>query len=741
MNTAVLLIFTFLSACGNGGSILPAADPTATLAKPAVYVTRAPEPISALDQFTQAWQIGNYEGMYALLSIQSQNALALEDFAARYRDAMNALTLRELKIDLFTPVQNTDTAQIPFRVTYNTNVIDDLVRDMTAALILEHGNWRIVWDDGLILPELKGGNRLSMDFESVTRGSIYDVDGDVIAGNDNIVAFGIVPGELNPDSEGYVLNTLYELTGTRPNNIRELYELAGPDWYVPVGEARASDVQKRINSLSALNGVVMSPYSARYYDRNGIASQSVGYVAPIPAEEAQVYQRQGYPGDARVGQSGIEQWGEDFLAGKAGGTLYVIDPNGVVLGTLGSSQPAPSSSIYLTINSDYQFLAEQALIGLRGAAVVLERDTGKVLALASSPDFDPNLFDPNNSNSGWALGNLINDEDRPLVNRATQGTYPLGSVFKVITFSAALESGAFAPETTFECQYEWNGLNDRTRYDWTYERFLKDGKQQPSGELTLAEGLMRSCNPFFWQIGLELYNSGRVTAVADMARGFGLGQATGIDAVPEAEGTIQNPETVFVAVNEAIGQDPVLVTPLQVARFTAAIGNGGTLYRPQIVDRVIDSTGIATPIFKPEAQGVLPINPTNLKALQDAMLQVVENPRGTASHRFRNFSIPVHGKTGTAESGIPELPHAWFAGYTDAQIEGVPDIAIAVIVENKGEGSEYGAPVFRRLVELYFFGKPQVLYWWESDFNITRTPTPSPTITPFGFETSPTPSE
>jgi penicillin-binding protein 2 len=356
--------------------------------------------------------------------------------------------------------------------------------------------------------------------------------------------------------------------------------------------------------------------------------------------------------------------------------------------------------------------------------------------MASSPKYDPNLFDPNNTNSGYALGTLLNDPNTPMLDRAVQGQYPLGSVFKVITFSAALESGTYTPETPFSCGYEFTELPDRTLYDWTWEhlqtelRVSPEGPfTQPSGNLDLTGGLMRSCNPYFWHIGLDLYNQGRVTAIADMARGFGLGSPTGIGQVDEASGAIVNPPSLLDAVNQAIGQGDVLVTPLQVANFMAAIGNGGTLYRPQIVEKITDSSGVATATFKPEARGVLPMKPETLAALRAAMLAVIRNKRGTAYQRFTNLSVPVYGKTGTAESNTG-TPHAWFAGYTDAQNPDMPDIAIAVIAENAGEGSIIAAPIFKRIVETYFTGQPQSPYSWESNIGITRTPTSPVTPTP-----------
>ena len=244
---------------------------------------------------------------------------------------------------------------------------------------------------------------------------------------------------------------------------------------------------------------------------------------------------------------------------------------------------------------------------------------------------------------------------------------------------------------------------------------------------------MRSCNPFFWDIGYTLFQNNRKDDIARMARAFGLGQPTGIEQVEEESGQIIDPPTVIDVVNQAIGQGEVQVTPLQVARFMAALGNGGTLYRPQLVEKIQNIEGEPTVLFEPEAQGTLMVTPERLQVIQDAMIAVVSDERGTANFRLRGLQIPVAGKTGTAESGSGE-PHAWFAGYTLAsESTGLPDIAIAVVLENAGEGSDYAAPVFKRIVETYYFGRPQTLYWFESNFGVTETPTPFggiPTETP-----------
>jgi penicillin-binding protein 2 len=421
----------------------------------------------------------------------------------------------------------------------------------------------------------------------------------------------------------------------------------------------------------------------------------------------------------------LERWGEDFLSGKRGGALRVISPQGEIVTKLGESQPQASQAIYTTLDKDFQLATQQALEGFRGAVVVLERDTGRVLAMASSPGFDPNAFEPLNFNYYTLLNELFANPDNPQLNRATQGVYPLGSLFKIITMAAALEKGGYTADSSLQCGYFFEELEGVTLHDWTYDHYQNDGKTIPSGLLTLPQGLIRSCNPWFWHIGLDLFNRGMTKAVADMARGFGLGSPTGIEGVDEQTGNIPEPESQIDSTNLAIGQGGTQVTPLQVANFIAAIGNGGTLYRPQVIERIVSPEGGESDEFKPEKIGELPIGKENLAIIQDAMVGVITstNPYGTAWHRFTGLDIPVAGKTGTAESGSGE-PHAWFGGYTFAEKPDRPDIAIAVVVENIGEGSDYAAPIFRRVVESYFYGQPAKVYPWESSFYVTQTPSP-----------------
>jgi len=741
----ILAILAFLSACSSGGGtgLFPPNATDTSLPPPPVTIESAPSADAALSAYLDAFKADDYNAMYAMLSKIAQDSIKLEDFALRNRDAINTMSAGMFDYQILSSLVNPYSSEVSFHITYHTALVGDIDRDMVAKFALENNAWKLNWDAGLILPELTGGNVLRMDYSIPSRGNIYDRDGDVLAAQSDAYAFSIIPGNVTEESQGTLLAEVRNLCGNSIEALADQIFNTPPQFPIPLCEASADEAD-RILSINP-SGLEWTPYNSRYYFEQGVGSNVVGYTSFISEENLDEYRRRGYQGSEVIGASGIEAWAEDYLAGQHGGALYVINPaDSSIVTRVGESAPKAADSVYLTIDRDLQKNAQRAIVGFTGAVVVLERDTGRVLAMATSPGFDSNMFSAGNPNAGALYAALNERFDSPLLNRAAQGQYPLGSVFKIITMAAGMESGLYTKDTPFDCQYNWTKLPDRVRHDWTYQHCqdrLAAGKEcntsdsTPSGLLTLPEGLMRSCNPFFWDIGYTLYQNDRSNDIANMARAFGLGKVTGIGQIEENAGQINDPNDDPVeVVNQAIGQGTVQVTPLQVARFMAALGNGGTLFRPQLVEKIEPvEGGDPLTVFKPEAQGTLPIQPFRMETIKEAMIAVVQDSRGTANFRLRGLSIPVAGKTGTAESGSG-LPHAWFAGYTlAADSTGLPDIAIAVVLENQGEGSDWAAPVFKRIVESYYLGGPQTLYWFESNFGVTETPTPFggiPTETP-----------
>ena len=737
----LLLAAALLSACNTAVKPTPspistpeiAATPSLTATRPPTITPKPrPDVRTQAEAFLSAWKADDYPAMYALLSAESQAALSLQALTDHMRGVAIEAALESIEYEILSVEETPPQAIARYKVTFHSNLVPDFVDDTSMTLLLEGDEWRVKWEDTIVMSLLSGANYLSMNRDDYTpaRGVIYDRDGDVMVGDADIYAVGLDMFTYDPGYSEAVITTLARLSGDPAQNVQARIDsaLLNAVQYMSFGEYPARRASAFENRMNGLPGMTWNTYISRFYFGSpyfGVAPHIIGYVGQMDAAQVDAYRRLGFRKDELIGQSGLEKWAQDYLLGKRGGALYVRDADYQIIKTLSESPAVPSQNITTTMQMDFQIAVQNALSGLPGAAVVLERDTGRVLALASSPTFNPNGFNPLSINSFTELSELSNPL-RPLYNRATQGQYPLGSVFKIVSMAAALESGLFTAQSTYECGYFFTDVPGVRKQDWTYEHFLEDGETKPSGLLTLPEGLIRSCNPWFYHIGQVLYEAGQTHAISDMARSFGLGSLTGIQGVDELPGNVPDPASIEDALDLATGQSQLQVTPLQVASFVAAVGNGGTLYTPQVIERIAPPNGEPSMVFAPQVRGTLPVKPENLKIIQDAMLGVVtsRDPYGTAEVVFRGLRYPVHGKTGTAQTGVS--PHAWFAAYTDLGGTSLPDIALAVIVENGGEGSEWAAPVARRIIELYFMGRPGRLYPWEENYGVWATPEPPP---------------
>jgi penicillin-binding protein 2 len=721
-----------LAACGTSAPSSP--TPPEELPDPLVLTDSAPDPEAAARNFLEAWKVRDYATMYDMLSPLTQDSITPEAFAQRYDDIWRSAALIGLDYEIVSSfILNPRQSQVRLQTALHSLAAGDINRDLQMDLTLVDDAWTVAWSDGLILPELENGRNLFLDVVTPTRANIYDRNGLALAADSTAVALWIVPNQIgDEDAELDMLSTIRRLMGYPSNDsIQFRYDhIRNTDFRINLGEVPLEAFQQVQGILSGVGGVQWGTYDTRLYFDGGLAPHAVGYISWIQEEDLQDYLLSGYQGDEFVGQIGLEYWYEEALRGRPGGTLYTTDAAGRPDTVIASQESEPPFAVYTTLDRELQRHVQQALedSGLTGAVIVLERDTGAVLAMASTPDFNPNLFDTNNPNSASGLTELFQVPNDPLFNRTTVGAYPPGSVFKTITMAAALESGFYEAETIYNCGLEFKELPGITLYDWRYEKELP-----AQGEITLEQALERSCNPYFFHIGLDLHNRGLETAISDMAKGFGLGALTGIE-VGEQEGLVPDPETKLALFDDeweqrdsvmlAIGQSFLQVTPIQLARMVAAIGNGGTLYQPQIINRVQSAEGEVLSQFEPIVQGKLPVSPENLEVIQEAMVGVIRDPRGTARSVFLGLGLDMAGKTGTAQTGDFTDPHALFAAYTFEEREDIPDIAVVVVLEFQGEGSEWAAPVARRVIESHFLGRPIKLYPWEARIRIPATPEP-----------------
>jgi penicillin-binding protein 2 len=660
--------------------------------------------------------------MYALLSPRSRGGLEAEAFAGRYRSALTTASVLTVTTSLQSTLRENDRAAAAFHVTLETALFGTLSADATMSLALTGRAWGVEWDPGLIWPQLTGDKYFRTAYSIPIRANIYDTNGLGLATQGTIVTLGVIPDDI--EDEQALLQALSAITGLSSDAIRERYASANPAWKVPIADISAEVSVEQNDLLASLPGLYREEKTGRMYPRGEAAPHVVGWVAPVPAEDLTAYRSRGYRGDEMVGVAGLEAWGEEILAGQHGGTLAIVTSTGEEVTQLRQREAAPGRSIYATLDRDLQEKAQQILGGRKGSIVVLDVPTGAIRAMVSGPGFDPNIFVGPTREADRSR--VLADPRHPLVNRALQGTYPTGSVFKIVTISAGMEEAGMDPaQSTFNCPGYWDGLGRAARkYCW---------KEDGHGQIVLQDGLSASCNVVFYNVGKALHELDP-GALSRFGHQFGLGAATGVEGLFEEDGLMPDPAWKQEAlgelwypgdtVNLAIGQGYLRVTPLQVARMMAAVANGGTLYRPFVVERIEAGADQSEQVTEPEVVGTLPVSPEHLAALQAGLLGATTKSIGTASHRFSGLDMPVAGKTGTAEAGARDAePHSWFAAYAPADD---PEIALVVLAENAGEGSTVAAPLARQVIEAYF-GLPLTDLPPEAEEGYEPpTPTPEP---------------
>jgi penicillin-binding protein 2 len=463
-----------------------------------------------------------------------------------------------------------------------------------------------------------------------------------------------------------------------------------------------------------LPGVTVDPEPKRFYVRGTGAAHLLGYIGEVSAGELADESSRGdlAPGDL-VGKSGLERSMDRILRGKPGGHQVEVSATGQVVKVMQSVPAEPGLNLFLTIDHDLQAKAETLMHGLTGAVVAMTPSTGEVLALVSSPAFNPNDFVGGLDTAIWE--EMLLNPHGPLENRAIKGEYPPASTYKIVTAIAGLEEGVIDEETEVFCPgyYEFGN------------RVFRCWKRGGHGTVNVVSAISRSCDVFFYQVGEKL----GVDRMARYALGSGLGRATGIQLEREADGLIPTSSWKMArfglpwAEGEnlpiAIGQGYNLTTPLQMACLISAVGNNGRIPSPTIVQRIEDAHGqvqASSPGSAPDAEArMLPVSQKTLDLVREGLWRVVQGPKGTA-RGSKIEGIEFCGKTGTGqvigrERGeenqdvdLPAhlMPHAWFVAYAPAES---PRIAVAVIVENGEHGSSTAAPIARELIRMHMLPK------------------------------------
>ncbi len=547
-------------------------------------------------------------------------------------------------------------------------------------------------------------NRISLIRMRAPRGIVYDRHGNVLVTNRPSFSVSLDLDAVR-DPEVTVAAVATALGLDRAELARKVRAVEPFRRFEPV-RVKDDVSREEVAALESLRyehpGVLIEVEPRRSYPHGTLASHVLGYVGQISPAELKNRAELGYRLGDHIGKMGIEKELDAELKGRDGFQQMEVDSLGRAVKVLSSIPAVPGHSVTLTLDLALQQAAEEALAGRAGAVVAVDPRDGSVLAAASGPPIDPNLFSHGLNQQEWEA--LTHDELRPLQNRITQAQYPPGSVFKIVTAIAALESGAVTPATSFYCR-------GALRYG---NRDFRCWKRGGHGEVSLHRGLVESCDVYFYQVGLKA----GIDEIARVAREFGLGAATGLDIGSEASGLIPDsawkrrvrgePWYSGETLSAAIGQGYDLVTPLQAALLAAAVASGGTVRQPHLIRRVVDGAGVVVRAEASAAGERQPrLKPGTLAAVRAALWGVVNEPGGTAA-AARVPGLWVAGKTGTAQ--VVRMPgkgerqsaaakaigdHAWFVCFAP---DGTGQVAIAAIVEHAGHGGSESAPIARRLL-------------------------------------------
>jgi penicillin-binding protein 2 len=556
-------------------------------------------------------------------------------------------------------------------------------------------------------------NRIRIRETPADRGMLLDRKGRILAHNRPSFEALLVPEDLKGNPE--VLARVKDMLKLDPDDIQQ--KIKSAKWRPPFKPLKIkSDIDWQELALLESNrvylpGLLVDVRSTRAYNFGDLASHLIGYIGEIDENELKQTKSPPYRMGATVGKYGVEYEWEDVLRGVDGGRQVEVDATGREIKPLQSVEPFPGNNLVLTIDLDVQQAAEAAFQDKNGVCVAMDIKTGRILAMVSKPSFDPALFAGNVSAQDWK--SLTENPHHPLQNKGIQGQYPPGSVFKIVTAIAGLESKIITPNTRFTCSGAYFYGN----------RYFRCFKREGHGSLDLHQAIVQSCDIYFYQLGLKVGPD----RIAKYAHELGLGKKTDIPLPHERAGIIPSsswklkhlgaPWYSGETLSMAVGQGYVATTPIQLLRLMSAVANGGKMYLPQVVEKVTNLQGATLKQFPPVEAGKANITEETLQFIREALRGVVNEPHGTGGGAAIK-GVDVSGKTGTAQvvrmaqdfkrGDMNRMPanlrdHAWFVAFAPFVD---PQIAVAVLVEHGGFGGAVSAPIAKKVIETYLGREP-----------------------------------
>jgi penicillin-binding protein 2 len=570
---------------------------------------------------------------------------------------------------------------------------------LSAFLVVIGQLWYLQVLEGGRFLDASDKNRIRIRPVAAPRGILFDRHGVPLVDNRPAFTLSLIPRELDrdPARRQVALARVAALLGIPYRDLEDSVARVSPDSFLPVRVRRGltlDDVAKVEEWKLELPGVIVEVEPQRTYPSSRFAAHLLGYVRE--ANEEQLKGGKHRRGDM-VGQTGLERLLDEYLRGRDGGESIEVDAMGRPVRLVEQTEPHPGAQVVTTLDRRVQEAAEQALDGKAGAIVVMDPRNGDILAMASAPAYPIDRFTGTIDREAWLA--VVRDPEHPMLNRALQTQYAPGSVFKIVVTAAGLQEGTLTPLDRVHCGGEFHlGA-------WTF----KDWKEGGHGGVDLHRAMAQSCNVFFYQAGLKI----GAPTITKYASAFGFGRPTGVDLQSEKPGFLPRPRIrrgreIWQGgdtVNMSIGQGALLVTPIQVARFMAAVANGGVLWKPRLVQRV-ERADVGTVYSDPgQVMGHVELSPIVWAFLRQSLWAVV-NEGGTGA-AARIPGLDIAGKTGTAQmiansKASRGEDHAWFAAFAPAK---EPEVVVVVLVERGGKGGQVAAPIAKKILNAIFLEK------------------------------------
>lgn len=651
---------------------------------------KEPNPKDIFQAYVQAWENNDFSSMYQYLCVESKKAISEKDFVQKYTGIYQGIKAKNIRIETDYPKTLKPDKEgiliVPFTVTIDTSAGEIKSSNRFSLKVDQLGDiksWGFVWTSRMIFPNLGEDEKVRIEKKDGIRGEILDREGIPLAVNGVVAEIGIVPGKLGQDaasSKKQIAGILNIQSEVIDKKLSASY--VKPDMFIPI-RSISKDETAKINSLLKISGVMVNDKKSRVYPLKEKAAHLIGYIQSINAEELEKLSSEGYSKNDVIGKTGLEKIYEKTLRSESGAEIYIVDKSGKKKEILAKKEPKDGKDLKLTIDSSIQGTLYDELKADAGTGAAMHPKTGEVLALVSTPAYDPNSFILGMSDNEWKA--LNENPKKPLTNRF-QKTFCPGSTFKPVTAAIALKTNKLNPDTIRNI----SGLKWQNDKKWgNYFVTRVSAYTEPAN---LINAMMHSDNIYFAQTALDI---GIDDFLAE-AKNFGIGEKIPFEyglynSQFTSDGTIKSE---IQLADSGYGQGEILINPLHLAAIYSSFINKGNIISPYLEFKAeISPTVWKENVFSSDISDTV---------LQD-LSQVIENPSGSG-HQAYIKGIPIAGKTGTAEIKLNQEDKngtelGWFAAMNTDN----PRLMVLMMVEdvkNRG-GSHYVVPMAKKIFEAF----------------------------------------